>query len=176
MTAAERATEVVAVGEPSGAELDDVRALMTEFVAWCRVRYAEHIAQVDTYFDAAAFRAELDGLPGVYAPPHGRLLLARVGGRPAGCVALRPFDARSCEMKRMFVRPEHQGRGAGRALAETLVREARGAGYARMLLDTGFLQHEAQSLYRSLGFVEIEPYYPVPAELRAGALFMELTL
>jgi putative acetyltransferase len=165
------------ITEPSSeAELDQVRALMTAFVGWSRERYADRIAQVNAYFDAASFRAELDGLPGAYAYPRGRLLLAQVDGVGAGCVALRPFDEVSCEMKRMFVAPVYQGRGIGRALAETLVLAARAAGYRRMLLDTGDKQHEAQKLYRSLGFRDIEPYYPVPPAVRGGALFMELSL
>jgi GNAT superfamily N-acetyltransferase len=158
------------------AQLDQVRALMTAFVDWSRVRYADYLEQVTSYFDPAAFRAELDGLPGAYAPPRGRLLLARLDDQPAGCVALRPFDADSCEMKRMYVDPAFHRRGVGRGLAEHLIAAARASGYRRMLLDTGFLQVEAQGLYRSLGFVEIEPYYPVPAAMRGGALFMELQL
>jgi ribosomal protein S18 acetylase RimI-like enzyme len=79
-------------------------------------------------------------------------------------------------MKRMFVRPQFQGQGVGRALAERLIASARATGYSLMRLDTGFLQVEAQTLYRSLGFREIEPYYPVPEAVRGGALFMELLL
>ena len=76
----------IVIHEPTTpAQLDAVRTLMTGFVAWCRERYAAHLEQVDAYFDGAAFRAELDGLPGAYAPPHGQLLLAEVDGRPAGC-------------------------------------------------------------------------------------------
>ena len=157
-------------------QLDQVRALMTAFVAWSRVRYAAYLDQVTAYFDAKAFGAELAGLPGVYAPPRGRLLLALLDGQPAGCVAFRPLDASACEMKRMFVDPAFHRRGVGRALAERLIREAQNASYARMLLDTGFLQVEAQTLYHSLGFIEIEPYYPAPDALRQGALFMECML
>jgi ribosomal protein S18 acetylase RimI-like enzyme len=170
----ERMLEILEPTTP--AQLDQVRALMTAFVAWSRVRYADYLEQVTSYFDAAAFRAELDGLPGAYAPPGGRLLLAQIDGLPAGCVALKPFDARSCEMKRMYVDPAFHRRGVGRALAKRLIEAARESGYARMLLDTGFLQVEAQGLYRSLGFVEIAPYYPIPEAVRGGALFMELPL
>ena len=157
-------------------QLDQVRALMTAFVDWSRQRYADYLDQVNAYFEAKAFRAELAALPGVYARPRGRLLLAQLDGQPAGCVASRPFDQTTCEMKRMFVTPALHGRGVGRALAETLIREAKTSGYSRMVLDTGFLQVEAQSLYHSLGFVDIEPYYPIPAEARNTALFMELPL
>jgi GNAT superfamily N-acetyltransferase len=149
---------------------------MTNFVAWSRIRYADYIEQVNAYFDAKAFSAELAGLPGAYTSPRGCLLLAQINHQAAGCVAFRAFDATTCEMKRMFVEPAFQGRGVGRALAELLIAEARASGYSRMLLDTGFLQIEAQNLYRSLGFTQISPYYPIPDATRSTALFMELQL
>jgi ribosomal protein S18 acetylase RimI-like enzyme len=119
------------------------------------------------------FEQELTGLPGAYARPSGRLLLAVDGGRPAGCIALRPLGADGCEMKRLYVRPEFRGRRVGRLLAERVLAEARAIGYARMRLDTLPSMKEAIPLYRSLGFAEIAPYYanPVP-----GALFMERAL
>ena len=119
------------------------------------------------------FEQELAGLPGAYARPSGRLLLAVDGGRPAGCIALRPLGADGCEMKRLYVRPEFRGRRVGRLLAERVLAEARAIGYAGMRLDTLPSMKEAIPLYRSLGFAEIAPYYanPVP-----GALFMELAL
>src|SRR5204863_10097209 len=119
------------------------------------------------------FEQELAGLPGAYARPSGRLLLAVDDGRPAGCVALRPLGADGCEMKRLYVRPEFRGRRVGRLLAERVIAEARAIGYPRMRLDTLPSMKEAIPLYRSLGFAEIGPYYanPVP-----GALFMERAL
>jgi len=119
------------------------------------------------------FEHEVAGLPGAYAPPRGRLLLALDGAVPAGCVALRPLAAATCEMKRLYVRPAARGRRVGRLLAETVLREARGIGYARMRLDTMPSMKEAIALYRSLGFLEIAPYCENPV---AGALFMELSL
>jgi len=95
---------------------------------------------------------------------------------PAGTVALRDLGDQICEMKAMFVEPQYHGKGIGRALAEALIEQARMIGYTKMRLDTGPRQIAAQTLYRSLGFQNIEPYYELPDELVAIASFMELTL
>lgn len=163
--------------EPAtSAELDQVRALMRAFVGWARLRYAAEIEFVDRYFDADAFEAELRGLPGKYARPRGRLLLAVTDARPAGCVAFRELDDAVCEMKRLYVEPTQHGKGVGRTLVSTLIRAAKAAGYRVMRLDTGPHQIEAQTLYRSVGFQVIQPYYDVPTELRSWLVFMELDL
>lgn len=157
-------------------QLDQVRGLMRAFTDWHRQRHLEDIHLIDQYFDAAAFEEELASLPGKYAPPRGRLLLATQEGSPAGCVALREVDDHSCEMKRMFVYPRFHGKGVGRALAEAVIEEARAIGYRSMLLDTSIRQDEAQALYRRLGFQVIEPYYELPDALRDWLVFMELRL
>jgi ribosomal protein S18 acetylase RimI-like enzyme len=120
------------------------------------------------------FSQELAELPGNYAPPAGRLLLAVESDEPVGCVALRKIGDGVCEMKRLYVRPEARGKNLGRMLAETIINEAHSIGYRRMRLDTipGKMDR-AIAMYRSLGFKEIAPYYENPVE---GATFMELTL
>ncbi|HEX8140763.1 MAG TPA: GNAT family N-acetyltransferase [Pyrinomonadaceae bacterium] len=149
------------------AQVAQARALFRE--------YAAAMPGIDLCFQN--FETELRELPGAYAPPRGRLLLAFVDEGAdeelAGCVALRPRDAETCEMKRLYVRPAWRGRRVGLELAHTVIREAREIGYKRMLLDTLPIMGDAIRLYRSLGFKEIEPYYHNPVE---GALFMELEL
>ena len=117
-------------------QLNHVRDLIRAFVAWHRQRHQKDLSLIDQYFDAKAFEEELATLPGKYAPPKGRLQLALYNDQPAGCIALRELDTRICEMKRMFVYPELHGKGIGRALAGTLIREAKTIGYTRMQLDT----------------------------------------
>jgi GNAT superfamily N-acetyltransferase len=119
------------------------------------------------------FAEELDGLPGDYAPPAGRLLLGFEAEQAAGCVALRRLGPEVCEMKRLYVRPEFRGGGWGRRLAERVVEEAESAGYRRMRLDTLPGMAGAQGLYRTMGFRPIPAYRynPVP-----GAQFLELEL
>lgn len=120
------------------------------------------------------FEAELASLPGAYAPPRGRLLLARAAGEVVGCVGLRPLAAEICEMKRLWVEPSWGGHGIGRALAMEVIDAARGIGYARMRLDT-LPTHmpAAQALYRTIGFTEIPAYYRNPLD---GVVMMELEL
>lgn len=120
------------------------------------------------------FDKELEGLPGDYVPPGGRLLLAEYDGELAGCVALRRLDHQTCEMKRLYVRPTFRGKGLGRVLAENLISDARGIGYRRMRLDTVEpVMKAAVAMYREMGFREIAPYRENPI---AGALYMELLL
>jgi ribosomal protein S18 acetylase RimI-like enzyme len=143
-------------------DLPDVRALLAE--------YADSLGFDLSFQD---FGQELAALPGDYAPPGGCILLARDGDLVAGCVALRPLSPEACEMKRLYVRAAHRGKGAGRLLAEAVLAEARARGYRRMRLDTVPGMEAAIALYRALGFRSIEPYRlnPIP-----GALFLELEL
>ena len=120
------------------------------------------------------FDKELAALPGDYAPPDGRLLLAEHEGQLAGCVALHKLESDVCEMKRLYLRPQFRGKGLGRALADRIIAEARQIGYRRMRLDTVEpVMKEAVAMYRKIGFKEIAPYCPNPI---AGALYMELEL
>jgi ribosomal protein S18 acetylase RimI-like enzyme len=120
------------------------------------------------------FDQELARLPGDYAPPEGRLLLAEYEGQVAGCVALHRLEERICEMKRLYLRPLLRGKGIGRALADRIIAEGRQIGYQRMRLDTVEpVMKDAVEMYRKLGFREIAPYRANPI---AGALYMELQL
>ncbi len=137
----------------AGPALDDVRELLREYVR--SLSFSLCFQGIDD---------ELRDLPGAYAPPGGALLLCRVGGASAGCVALRPADDGACEMKRLYVRPACRGAGVGRLLAAEIVAAGRRAGYARMVLDTHRSMTPAMTLYESLGFRRIAAYYFNPIE------------
>ena len=147
-------------------DLDAVRCI---FLA-----YAQSLS-VDLGFQD--FEAELQSLPGDYAPPRGALLLARVDGQVAGCCALRPLDnvdyANASEMKRLFVPPAFRRLGLGRLLAEAILDAARLADYSCVLLDTLSEMETARALYEDLGFAEVPPYYHNP---HAGAHYLKVDL
>jgi len=157
-------------------KLEQVRALRRGYLAWQRQTYHERLDLLEKYFDPRAVEAELAALPGDFAPPSGRLLLAYHDDFPAGTAALRDLGNQTCELKGMFVEPQYHGQGIGRALAETLIGQARKIGYEKMRLDTGPRQITAQKLYHRLGFQDIEPYYEMPNELAVHMSFMELIL
>ena len=149
------------------------RAETDEQVEQARTLFKEYEAATGVDLCFQNFAQELAGLPGDYAPPAGRLILAYDAEGAAGCVALRRVDDAACEMKRLYVRPAFRGTGLGRTLAEHIVGEARAIGYERMRLDTLPAMRSAIALYRSLGFKEIDAYRFNPVE---GTLYMELQL
>lgn len=135
--------------------------------------FREYADSLGIDLDFQGFEDELATLPGKYSSPAGSLLLARRNSEALGCVALRPLSNRVCEMKRLYVRPAARGEQLGRRLAERICEEARGAGYARICLDTLPTMAPARKLYESLGFKPIDPYVFNPVE---GAIFLGLEL
>jgi ribosomal protein S18 acetylase RimI-like enzyme len=143
-------------------EIEDIKILFREY---------ELYLNVDLCFQG--FDEEISALPGKYLPPGGELLTAVDAKKVLGCVGLRKLDKGVCEMKRLFVRPEARGIGLGKKLALNIIAKARELGYFSMKLDTLDSLKKAVSLYESLGFKRIEPYYKNPLP---GALYWELKL
>ena len=117
--------------------------------------------------------AELANLRQRYGKPDGRLYLARVDGAPAGCAALRRLNDRTCELKRLYVRPDFRGHRIGEALIRRILDDAREIGYRHVLLDTLPFLHAAVRLYREMGFYEIGCYNESPIET---TIFMQYDL
>ncbi len=160
----------------AASDLALARALFVEYAGWLKV---------DLCFQG--FDRELATLPGAYAPPRGRLLLAGIPGEAFGCIALRPIDAAAAgsgaavtapdrdagEVKRLYVQPARRGGGWGRKLALALIADARALGYTELKLDTLDWMADARRLYGELGFRECAPYYDNPLP---GVVYMELHL
>lgn len=154
--------------------MTDIRAAQfPRDLAVVRSLFREYADSLGVDLGFQDFDAELNALPGRYAAPAGRLLIAWRDADPIGCVALRPLAAGDCEMKRLYLRPAARGEGLGRRLTEAICRQARDAGYARICLDTLPTMRSAQALYRSMGFVTIEAYVYNPI---AGTQYLALTL
>jgi ribosomal protein S18 acetylase RimI-like enzyme len=165
-------------GAESPRDIALARALFLEYAEWL---------DVDLCFQG--FEQELATLPGAYAPPRGRLLLAGAPGEAFACIALRPLDedagcgcggmtagragGAAGEVKRLYVQPAHRGEGWGERLARALIGEARTIGYRELKLDTLERMKAARALYSTLGFRECAPYYlnPLP-----DVVYMSLAL
>lgn len=150
--------EILQIRPAGAADIPEVRAMLKEYVDWIGLDLA--FQEID---------AELDGLPGEYAPPRGALFVAIDGPRYLAMIALRPIDGPVGEMKRLYVRPDARGRGLARQLITRLCDEAKRLGYSELRLDTLPMMGDAQALYEAYGFVDIEPYYETPI---AGTRFM----
>jgi carbonic anhydrase len=164
---------MLVIAHPSSpVQLEQVRDLLREYTTWA-------FASTPGSESAPTFEGleqELAALPGVYDEPEGRLLLATLDGRPAGCVALKRHDATSGEVKRLYVRPESRGHGVGEKLVAELIAAARAIGYRRLVLDSHHTMHRAHTIYRGAGFRDVETPADFPEELKGLAVFMEMEL
>ena len=152
-------------GNPTGhppPEIEIARSLFTEY--WGSFGFTPCFQH---------FGEEVAALPGAYSPPNGRLGIAYVNGAPAGCIALRRFDATRCEAKRLYVRSQYRGSGIGYSLMAWLIAEARSAGYVQLLGDTMPVMNTALRLYERMGFERVAPYSADPTP---GAICIRLDL
>lgn len=155
-----REVEISAV--TSQEEVEAVRLLWREY--WEALRLPPNFQN---------FAEELRLLPSGYAPPGGRLLLARIESEAAGSAAFRPLTGQACEAKRLYVRPQYRSMGIGKTLLRRLFTEARAEGYSEMYCDTLSSMTGALRLYREIGFVEVGPYSQSPTP---NAVFLKLSL
>ena len=154
-------TTIVQVTTPS--EIRHARELMREFTSWA-MTLEEGSEQAPTF---RGLEEELATLPGIYAPPTGCLLLAMQDDRPAGCVALKPHDPTTGELKRLYVRSDFRGSNLGRQLVAALIDEARKFGYRRIILDSHVSMTRAHEIYRAAGFRDVDAPERLPRSLQA---------
>ena len=160
------------INQVSADEIPALRSMMEEYLAW-----AFSLQQGSE--DAPAFAGkddELKNLPGVFAPPRGRFLIAWDGERLLGAVALKPIDEHTAELKRLYVRPEARGRNLGMRLVSQLIDEARSEGYKRIILDSHKSMESAHAIYRKAGFRDVGPWHDFPAAMAPYVVFMEMDL
>lgn len=154
------------------AEIAAMQELIREFTAWAFT--------LETDSDEAptfeGLEDELATLPGEYAPPGGRLLLAKYDGQPAGCIALKRHDSTTCELKRFYVRPAFRGLGIGKALTQRLLDEACRSGYRRMVLDSHYTMDKAHDIYETFGFKRVSAPTDFPEKFKPVVVFMEADL
>jgi len=153
--------------------IDVIIASMPAQLEECRILFQEYADWLGIDLSYQGWAQELAALPGNYAPPLGKLLLAMANEQTAGCVAMRPMNETVCEMKRLFVRPAFRGMGIGQQLAQGILDDARQQGYTSMRLDTLPHLQAAIRLYEQLGFVRCSAYYDSPIE---NTIFMEMIL
>ncbi|MBG9789148.1 GNAT family N-acetyltransferase [Brevibacillus laterosporus] len=151
--------------------LDIVKAIEEYQHQQVRELFIEYVDSLGIDLSFQNIESELQNIPGEYASPEGCILLAMYDEQPAGCVALRKIDEKTCEMKRLYVKPDLKGKGIGRDLALAIIEEAKNIGYRYIRLDTLPSMKPAISLYHSLGFYSIEPYRFNPVQ---GTKYMEL--
>jgi carbonic anhydrase len=153
-------------------EVAAVTAMLRGYLTWVMTLEADS-NEVPTF---EGVDDELASLPGIFAPPTGRLLLATWDGEPAGCIALKPHHGSTGELKRLFVEPALRGHEIGRHLVERLVAEARSSGYRQLVLDSHHSMHRAHALYRDAGFRDVAPPADFPERFAGVAVFMEMDL
>lgn len=139
--------------------------------------YTEMLIKGDSsfkeYLDIQNYDEELEHLDEKYGLPDGRLYITYCDGEPAGCIGLRRIDERSCEMKRLYVRPKFRDKHIGFQLAKKIIDDAKQIGYSCMLLDTLPFLKDAVRMYKDFGFYEIPCYNDSPMDT---SIYMKLEL
>lgn len=160
-------------------ETDDhrhhLRDLWWEYLCWAN---SMNIKEFGVDLDIEAMlQKDMVGLDR-FSPPNGCLLLAQHKAEIAGCACMEKIAEDTGGIKRMFVRPAFRRQGIGRALLKSVIDKAREIGYSRVRLDSARYMKEAQTLYHSVGFKDIEPFAEseIPQEFHIHWVFMEITL
>ncbi len=153
-------------------EIEAARALVRDLFAFSLTQ-DPNAGQAHAF---AGLEEQLAQLPGIYAPPTGGFLLTRVDDAPAGCVAFFGHDEKTCEIKRMYVRPEFRGLQLGDKMIAELLARVRAQGYTKVILDTFHTFKAAQHIYEKAGFSYVSPRITLPPEHEGKVVFMEMAL
>lgn len=164
-------TEISEMASESDVEV--VRTILRSYVQWLFDTFPDETEDLSAYYSPERVQQALTEVATNFVPPSGIALIARISGRPVGCVLAHPIEPGIAEMKRLFVLPSARGKGLGRELIVALRRKMADWGYPTIRLDTAVFLTDAISLYRRMGFVEIEPYTVLPRGAARTALFME---
>jgi GNAT superfamily N-acetyltransferase len=155
-------------------DVEVVRVMLRRYVQWLFDAFPEETEDLHSYYSSERLQQALDDVATKFVPPIGIALIARIEGRPVGCVFALPIEPGIAEVKRLFVLPSERGRGLGRALLEAIIARMGAWGHPTIRLDTAVFLNDAIALYRRMGFVEIEPYTSLPPDTDKTAVFMEL--
>ncbi len=150
-----------------------IKAGSTNDYEMARQLFKEYAVSINIDLGFQHFDEELDSLRTMYGAPKGGIILCKSTDEYAGCVAIREMQDDTGELKRMYVKPEYQHKGIGRALLEKALELARDCGYKKIRLDTLDHMLPAISLYEKAGFRKIDAYYFNP---HPTAVFFEVVL
>lgn len=163
------------VGATTDLQYQQVRELIAELTEWDAAQAAQlglNAHEVQEFY----YPTGTQDLAGAYTPPQGCLLLATISEKAAGCGAFHKMTPATCELKRMYVRPEFRRMGIGRQMGKALIIAAKRSGYRLMRLETTTFMGNAAAMYASLGFKRCSSYYVIPESFRASTVFMDLDL
>ena len=159
----------------SNEDISHAQEIIWEYLRWANSRVKEeYTVSVDIKSIHKNFFLELEN----FLPPNGCLLLAEHDGYILATVSMRRIRKDTCEILRLYVRPEYRRRRLGKTLLEKIINKAQIIGYSRILLDSPRYMNEAHTLYQSAGFRVREPYpeCEIPKEFHKYWLFMEKQL
>lgn len=148
----------------SNTEINDAAMLMRGLADANKVLYSDDLETIVEYYRGSWFFNDPPEVPEEYCPPNGDVLLAYLSGSPAGTVAIYRMDSKHCELKSMFVSPDHRRQGVAVKLCEAVIHLARAQDYHSVRLTTGVRQPEARQLYHQFGFSPVIPWDDEPPE------------
>ena len=157
-------------------DIDFIKKLWTDYLTWGNDKM-QMLYGVHPHNPEEAVREDIKNID-KFLPPNGRLIIAFIDEEACGIGCLKSINEEIGEVKRMYVDPSFRQIGAGRAILKDLLNAAKETGYKKVRLDSPKFMEAAHSLYRSIGFKDIEPYpeMEIPQEFKDYLLFMEIDL